>query len=856
MGSAFTCSNQSATPALLRRPLSAAVRSALLAMACSASLGHAQQPPSTPDNPASPASNQAADLRSYQIAAGPLDEALARFAEQAGISISMPPQLLAGKQSPGLQGRHAVDAGLARLLAGTGLEPVAARAAGVYTLRAAPAPAAATTRPADGRDRALTLPEVKVSAPLDRSGATEGTGSYTTQQMRTATPLALSPRETPQSVSVITSQQIEDRGLVSLADIAQAAPGLSVVKWGGERYRFSSRGFEINNLLVDGLPIEYEEAALSTGALSMYDRAEIMRGAAGLTEGAGTPGGSINLVRKRPGRSLEGNVTASAGSWNNYTASLDVGGPLNEAGTLRGRTVVSRQDKGSFIDDTKNKRSLVYGIVEADLTASTTLTVGGSFSDEDNPGVDWNGLGTNPDGSFLPLSRSTRMSPSWSFWDKRSKTVFADLEHRLDNGWKARLAASAINSEMHMLGTYLRTPVLDSNGQTQFGLGGGGYDYDRTQRSIDAQLSGQFNAWGRAHDLVLGASHRRSRWNDVGGGATIHGNFTLGTFNPLSWDPGSIPKPTIGEFGLWARKAEMDQTSLYGMNRLALGDATKLILGARLDWFERDQAQYDGDTPYGVTHDKATRKFTPYAGLVYTLNDQYSVYASGTRIFNPQSYESADGGSLPPQTGTNFELGIKGEYLDGKLNASAAIFQIDLDNLPDALPASACGGRATSCYQSAGKVRSRGVELELSGELQPGWQVAASYTYASAKRRSPASAYDPAGTYTMGERYASNIPRTLVKLATNYRLPGDWQRWSVGGSLEVQSKTDSPWSVHQGGFAIAGLRLGYTVNRQLDLNLNINNLFDRYYYSSIGADNGPNFFGDPRNVMLTARYRF
>lgn len=796
---------------------------------------------------AAPAATQAEAARSYQIAAGALDEALASFAASAGVSITMPPVLVQGRTTPGLQGRHTVRGGFARLLAGSGLEAIV-DSGGVYTLRALPA--AATV------GESATLAEVRVTAQAERSGTTEGTGSYTTRTMRTATPLGLSPRETPQAVSVITRQQIEDRGLESLSDAVQATPGLTVSKWGGERYRFSSRGFQINNLMVDGLPIEYEEAALSTGALSMYDRMEVMRGAAGLVEGAGTPGGSINLVRKRPGREFQGSFMASAGSWDNYTGSLDLGGPLNEGGTLRGRAVLSRQDKGSFIDDYKNKRTLFYGIVEADIAPSTTISVGGSYSDEDNPGADWNGLGTWPDGRFLPISRSTRMSPSWSFWDKQSRTMFADLEHRLDNDWKIRLAASAIDSEMHMLGTYLRSATIGADGQPLFALGGGGYDYDRTQRSFDARLSGPFAAWGRSHDLVLGVSHRRSRWSDVGGGATLDGNFTIGSFNPMDWNPASLPVPAIGEFGLWRRDADMKQSSAYGMTRLTLNDTTKLVLGTRLDWYERNQMQYDGDRPYGGTHQKASRKLTPYAGVVHDLNRTYSLYGSWTRIFNPQSYNTAEGGTLPPEQGSNLELGIKGEYLDGRLNASAAVFQIELENLPDALPSAACGMGVTSCYQPAGKVRSRGVEFELSGELARGWQMAASYTYAAAKRVSAASGYNPIGSYSVGTAYATNMPRHLFKLATSYRLPGELHRWRVGGSVHVQNKIYSTWNVHQGGYVVAGLQAGYTVNQQLDLSLNINNLFDRRYYSGIGADTGPNFFGDPRNVLLTARYRF
>lgn len=783
----------------------------------------------------------AAQTANFDIPPQPVADALQQFARQAGVQLVFAPDVGAGRTSRAVSGTHDARAALRQLLQGTGLEM---RVDG------------ATWTVARAAQGTATLGEVRVTAQAQPAATTEGTGSYTTASMSTATKLPLSIRETPQSVSVITQQRIEDQGLTSLSDVMQAAPGFTVTKWGGERHRFHSRGFQVNNLMVDGLPITYEEAALSTGAMSLYDRVEVLRGTSGLTEGSGTPGGSINLVRKRPTQTFQGTATLAAGSWSNASGSLDLSGPLNEAGTLRGRTVLSHQDKQSFIEDYRNRRTLLYGILEADIRPDTRVSLGASYSNEDNPGVDWNGIGTAPDGSFLPIARSTRMSPSWSFWNKRSTTVFADLEHRLNNGWKAKLAATAIDSKTGMLGTYLRSVTMDSGGQPLAVLGGGAYDYDRTQRSIDGMLTGTFDAWGRTHDVVVGASHRRSRVRDVGGAATVNGDFAIGSFNPLAWDPGSIARPTIGEFGAWQRNADTEQSSLYATTRLAVGYATRLILGGRLDWYEGNQVQYDGDWPYGETKDKATRKFTPYAGLVHELNDTYSLYASWTRIFNPQSYNTANGGALPPQTGTNLEAGIKGAYLDGRLNASAAVFQIDLDNLPDALPASACVSGISSCFQSAGKVRSRGVEFELGGELARGWQMAASYTYASAKRVAASSGYDPIGSYTVGDRYATNIPTHLFKLATSYRLPGELHRWKVGGTLHLQNNIYSPWNVQQGGYAIAGLQASYAASQNWDLSLNVNNLFDRHYYSGIADPTGSNFIGDPRNVLLTARYRF
>ncbi|THF62997.1 TonB-dependent siderophore receptor [Pseudothauera nasutitermitis] len=830
---------QHAHPFPVRRPLASTIR----LMLCGALLaGGAIQAPAQAQPAGSAGGAQASASRAYDIPAGSLDQVLGHFGREAGVMIAIDPELTQGIRSGGLRGTHTTASGLAAILAVHRLEAVPG-AGGGYRLRRLPA--AADTR----------LAPVTVTAQAERSGTTEGTGSYTTRSMSTATKLPLSIRETPQSVTVITSQRIEDQGLTSLSDVVQATPGLTVTKWGGERYRFTSRGFQINNLMVDGIPIQYEEAALSTGAMSMYDRVEVMRGAAGLMEGEGTPGGSINLMRKRPTREFQGSLTGSAGSWDNYLGSLDVGGPINEAGTLRGRAVVSYQDKQSFIDDYANKRTLVYGILEADLTPATTATLGFSYSNEDNPGADWNGIGTWPDGSFLPISRSTRMSPSWSYWDKKSTTVFADLEHRLDNGWKAKVAVNVVDSRMDMLGTFLGDTVVDSAGNPSFTLYGGStaYRYDREQYSIDAYASGPVNLWGRTHELAIGASHRKSTWKDEGAPT----DFTSVSFNPLNWNPRSVPKPTItGSWSLWTRDDEREQTGLYGSGRFKLSDPLTLIAGARLDWYKHTIAQQWGGYAYGATDFNIDHEFTPYLGAVYDLNAQHSIYASWTRIFNPQSYYTANGGLLDPQTGSNYEIGIKGEYFGGRLNASAAIFQIDLENLPDGLPVSQCATGLTSCYRSAGEVRSRGVEFELNGELAPGWQMAASYTYASAKRLSEASGYDPIGSHSIGKRYATNIPRHLFKLATTYRLPGDLSRWKVGGSLHAQDDIASPWGVKQGGYAIVGLHASYALTRQLDLSLNINNLFDREYYSTIGSYSDANFFGDPRNFLLTAKYRF
>lgn len=263
------------------------------------------------------------------------------------------------------------------------------------------------------------------------------------------------------------------------------------------------------------------------------------------------------------------------------SSELDVGGPINEDGTIRGRFVTGLQDKNNFIRDYESKRQLYYGTVEVDVGDSTTLSVGGYYNREDNPGADWNGLGTNPDGTFLDISRSNRLSPTWSYWDKESVSGFVELDHEFDNGWSAKLAARALNTTMDMRGSFLQEPTYDADGNTTYALRGGVYNYERNQRSIDAYASGPVEMFGREHEFVFGASHRTSDWYDVGSAYnTATGGFDLTTINPYTWDPTSFAIPDIlGYWGQWSRAQEVRQTSLYGTGRFSLTDDLKLITG-------------------------------------------------------------------------------------------------------------------------------------------------------------------------------------------------------------------------------------------------------------------------------------
>ncbi|MFT3720723.1 TonB-dependent siderophore receptor [Pseudorhodoferax sp.] len=705
--------------------------------------------------------------------------------------------------------------------------------------RALCAALAALSTTAQAQAPASALPEVRVSATGDDS--TEGTGAYATEGATSVgSRLSLTPRETPQSVSVVTRQRMDDFNLQSVEDIAGATTGIYLSKSSTERAGFRSRGFSIGNYVIDGTPLMlnvYGNDTMGQNTLAMYDRVEVLRGATGLLTGTGDPSGVLNLVRKRPTAERHVALEGTLGRWNNKRLELDAGGPLNAAGTLRGRTVLAWQDTDTFAQNYEHRRKLAYGILEADLGPGTRLTLGGSYNDEANPGSSWYGIPYAVNGSALDIPRSFTTVPDWAYWDKKGVQAFAELEHRLRNGWKARLSYLHFDAELDsFVNQYTRIGTTDN-----FRMAANKFFYEHLNDVVDASVSGPFQLFGRRHELVAGAGWARRTEQNDGYSAPA---FSA-VFNPITWNPNDTPRPADSLFGYyWGQDITIKRSNVYAATRLSLADGLTAIVGGRLDWYDYTNRNMmtNGVQTYGVDH-----QATPYAGLVYDLNAQHSVYASVTRVFNPQSALDRNGTLLPPETGTNLEAGIKGEYLGGRLNASAAVFEIRKKNIARSLDAAECNGQL-SCSEAAGEIRARGFELEVVGALTPAWNLQAGYSYTGAEYTRSASAATP-----VGSPYNANVPRRLLRLASTYRLDGALQGWRVGASVQSQSAIDrvsSGVAQHHGGVTIVGLMAGWQATPQLDLRLSVSNLFDKYYYQSFGG------FGEPRNWQLSARYTF
>ncbi len=816
----------------------AALGARLLCVGLALTAGAAVMAQPATATPSTPPSNRSA---SYDIPAGALGPALSLFATGAGITLSFEPRLTDGRSTAGLHGSHTLQSGFAQLLADTGLEAVP-REGGGYTLRrAAAASSAATTADAT---TSTTLGEVKVTAQAERSAVTEGSGSYTTRAVSTATKLDLALRETPQSVSVVTRQQMDDQAVTSITDVVRNTPGVYLSNASGPgRPSYSARGFDVDYVMYDGFPTTVLSYLPSSQAnMNMFDRVEVVRGAAGLAQGAGNPSAAINMVHKRPPATFQGTATLSAGSWDNYGSMIDLGGPLNPAGTLRGRVVASRDDAKSFRDVEAHDHNLFYGVLEADLSDRTTVTLGAS-QQKDHTNYFWGGLPISADGKHLDLPRSTFVGNDWEYANSHTKAVFGIVEHGFDNDWKLRLGVMQSKTDLDVLATSIW------NGQHFLWA----EKMAQKETGYDLYASGPFKLFDRQHELVVGASRRQLNY----GSGDSYSAYLPGTVDPYTWNPTGTAKPSFTTSGSLSDEVTT-QDSTYLTTRLSLADPLKLILGGRLDWynFEDRSSGSTGDGDY-----KVTRNLTKYAGLVYDINKTHSVYVSYTDVFKPQTAKDIGGQLLSPIVGKNYEVGIKGEYFGGALNTSAAYFQIDQTNRARTLDdQSACPTYpSTSCYEAAGLVRSKGIDLEIQGAITPNWQVGAGFTYTETKYVKDATASN------VGQPFDTSNPNQLFKFTTLYKLQGDLQGWRVGGSVYQQSRIYADgsrngvkWQNAQSAYAVLDLVVGYRVSKALDLQLNLNNVFDKTYYRNVasGSYYPYDIYGDPRNVKLTAKYSF
>ncbi|MDN3522220.1 TonB-dependent siderophore receptor [Halomonas ramblicola] len=799
---------QKAQSRFMRTPLARAIQCSLLAGSLAGGLPATALAQAEQDVVAQ-------QLHSYVIEAGRLDSALNRFAVTAGIEIAFDASLTADKQTVGLQGRYGVEEGLSRLLAGTGLAAVR-RADGSYRLEEVP--------------NDIELSTIEVAADRYRGSVTEGSDSYTSNRV-TIGKQELSLSETPQSVSVITRERMNDQNMTTLDDVMRQTTGIATRNFGPTASTFRSRGYDIDTLLLDGSPVASAIGVTDTMFdTAVLDRVEVLRGPAGLLQGSGEPSGTVNLVRKRAREEFGFQAALTYGSWDTYRGEIDVTGALDESGRLRGRFVGVHDDRNHFKDHVYIENTVGYGTLEYDITPSTTASVGiMAQSGESRPDM---GLPQLADGRLLDIDRSNFHGSLWDVKDESIERYFAELEHRFDSGGNLRLLANHIEREAdaQQSSAGVTFPVSSKDDITIWQWR---TLNPREDSFVDATLSIPFDLFGNTHDLMVGASHRVTK-NQFSWGSGDPQFIQRNLANP---DP-DTPKPTfdINE----TTNTRTEETGLYSQLRLSILDSTTFIAGGRVSWWETKD-RLNPSNSFEIDSE-----FTPYTGLIYDINDQISTYASYTEIFKPQSSQAVNGDFLEPRAGEQLELGLKGEHSNGAVNWHAAVFRITDQNRAIADPAN------PGFSLAEGKVESEGFEMEVSGSPLPRWDISAGYAYTQTE-----FVNDPEQA---GRSFSTDTPEHDVKLWARYRFSDNPdQGWRVGAGLNYVSSIfaeagDTRWE--QGGYTVFSGLIGYRLNRNLDFSLMGNNLTDKDYFATLRARTRNNYYGEPRNFMLTMRYQY
>ncbi|MEN0035538.1 MAG: TonB-dependent siderophore receptor [Cellvibrio sp.] len=715
-------------------------------------------------------------------------------------------------------------------------------------------------------DNVGKLKAVKVEADAD-DATTENSGSFAVKKSRGASRLTLDLKETPQSVSVITREQMDLRGLSTLEDILNATPGVYTTRLDSERSAYYSRGFAITNRQIDGLPVGDNSPRFDN---FFFDRVEVIKGATGLMGSTGNPSATINMIRKRPTAEFQANFGASVGRWDHRRLEADVSSSLNSSGSIRGRAMIADTDEDSYMDYYHLDSTIGMAIIEVDLGENTLATLGYQHQKNNPTGSTWGTVPYwNQDGSLANMPRNFSLTTDWSRIHETDKTWFAELQHEFDNEWLVKGVVSTTTSESDWLVAYGGSGFPNPATGAGLSLWTGIYPYSENEKlNLDLYASGPFELFGRKHEVIAGYSGFTS--TSTTDNVTTDVKYPAQIPNYHDWK-GDIPEPTYVKNGAGS-ETTTDIYGFYTTARFNLADPLNLIVGLRMTDYEYEAKAWTASTPKALSSDPRKQDMvTPYVGLTYDINERFTAYASYADMFNPSSRKNRDNDYLDPEIGLNYELGIKSDWNDGKLLTSLAAFWSEKDDLAIAdieynqsvQQAIANGAKpedfkVLTAYIATGQgLKVEGFEVEAIGLLTDSWNFSWGYTYVNSITSAISSEL-------------MNVPQHQIKLSTSYTLPGSlWQGaedLTLGGALNWQDGISNRWGgapansigngvISQGAYSLASAFINYQITSSISANLNVDNLFDKEYYTNVGFYNGV-YWGEPRNLRLSLRARF
>lgn len=686
-----------------------------------------------------------------------------------------------------------------------------------------------------------TLPEVTVKANnVESEQSSEKTNSYTVKSTATATRLNTTLRETPQSISVITRQELDDFRILSVNDALSYATGIKVEQFETDRTEYTARGLNITSFQIDGLnsPISFSGTNYGDLDVAVYDRIEVLRGANGLIAGTGNPSATINFVRKRATKDFQAKVDVSAGSWDNRRLDADVSSALNADGSVRGRLVGAYQNRNSYLDRYSTERNVVYGVIEADLSNSTSVAIGHTYQKNDSSG---NNFGSLPllytDGTKRHYKVSDSVATDWAYMKVDTNVSFAELTHYFNNDWKVKGQLTYKDTGSEGRYNYVEGNEDRATGFVTFGSFPYIYSFATKDHVADIYANGPFELAGRKHELVIGATWSKSYMKEYSRiGDTIYDPLINNVYISSFDDLGNFPIPN---FGPKSKDSDYQSTTtnLYTAAKLNPTDALKVTVGGSLLSYKLDGVAYGTDQAA-----KENNKFTPYVGAVLDLNDTISLYASYAGIYKPQVEKGVNLKPLAPLKGKNYEAGIKSEWFNKKLNSSFALFRTEQEN-----QAQAVGTNGTITTYEGIQATTKGYEFDVSGEVTDHLNINAGYTRLMSVKDDQDQNVNPF------------VPRHLVHLTTVYTVPSI-ENLQVGASLTWQSDTHVDIGTvryEQDSYATLNLMANYKIDEHWSAAVNLYNVTDEKYLSSMRyAYAGQAFYAPPFSGLATLTWKY
>ncbi|WDD36548.1 TonB-dependent siderophore receptor (plasmid) [Nostoc sp. UHCC 0926] len=666
---------------------------------------------------------------------------------------------------------------------------------------------ASTTQQPTPTPEKQPTPEQQPPIELEVIGAPEG--SYNVPDATTATKTSTPVRDIPQSIQVVPRQSWQDQGAVNTIDALRSVGVIQGFNSPTNGDVFTIRGFQTSNLLHNGLK-DYTGGAISGQTqLANIERIEVLRGPASVLYGQGNPGGTINYVTKQPLSEPYFAASTTFGSYSFYQPTIDISGPLNSDKTLLYRLNTSYISTESFVDFFYNQRYVIAPVLSWQISKNTKLTFESEFRDQQQyPRTGLPAVGTvlpNRNGK-IPLSLNTLDEDARN--NRRSILLSYNLEHRFSDNW------SLVNAFLVRSIRY-RTDSANSGS-----LRADGRTLNRTQQNyigapaadeeyaLDNHVVGKFKTGSLQHELVAGFDLYRdiSQFDQ-----TMRAIGTIDVFNPVYGQPVGRLLSRIDQ------KTKNDQLGFYVQDIVKLTNNLNLVLGGRGDFIGNKVTNFLNASANQSQSDSA---FSPRVGLVYKPIQPVSLYASYSESFSQNIGTTFEGSLFKPSSGTQYEVGVKGDFLNGKLSSTLALYQLTLSNVLTTDPNHSTYSIAT------GEQRSRGIELNVTGEILPGWNVIASYAYTDGQVTKDSN------LSTIGNRLV-NVPENSASLWTTYTFAkGNLQGLGFGLGLfyvgERQGDLINSFSVP------SYLRLDAAVYYRLDrlrFALNLKNLSDVQYFT-------------------------